>query len=193
MVTYYFIPLALLQSNHGLFFLILNLVMISLLFGLVGLISIFLPTFQNGVLTFLLCLCRKDRAIGPIIRNRLESGRDRNMKIALMVTVSVCFIFYQSSGVKTIVSYFKDVWFWYMTGDILMTYHFSLGNLNEVPMADYLETTWMQGDNPAVTSYMFKSSKLSDVVGGAYMTRLEDLSSFNYFNVDIYATSENYL
>lgn len=160
-MTYYFIPLALLQSNHGLFFLILNLVMTSLLLGLVALISIFLPFLQNGVLSLLLCICRKDRQIGPIIRNRLESGRDRNMKIALMVTVSICVIFYQSSGNKTVFAYFKDVWFWFMTGDILITYQLSLGNLNEVPMADYLETNWMQGEDPAVTSYMFKSNKLS--------------------------------
>ena len=101
-------------------------------------------------------MCRKDRPLGPIIRNRLEAGRDRNIKIALMITSSICFIIYQSSGGLTVFAYFKNVWHWYMAGDILITYFNGGGYINEVPMAKYLDT-WMVGEDPAVVSYMFKS------------------------------------
>ena len=59
-------------------------------------------------------------------------------------------------------------------------------------MANYLDS-WMQGDEPAVIDYMFKSNKLSSIVGDKYGTRIIDLSNFKYFNVDIYAASEKYL
>lgn len=100
---------------------------------------------------------KKDRPLGLIVRNRLEAGRDRNMKIALMITSSVCFIIYQSSGGLTVFAYFKDMWHWLMAGDIILTYSLgSMGNINEVPMSKYLDT-WMEGDEPAVVDYMFKT------------------------------------
>ena len=134
-VTYYFIPMALLTDNKGLFFLILNLVMTSLLLGLVFLVAIVLPACQRAILSCLLCMCKKDRPLWSIVRNRLESGRDRNTKIALMVTSSVCVILYQASGGLTVFAYFKDLWHWFMAGDIMLSYTFSSGLLNEVPMA----------------------------------------------------------
>lgn len=94
-VTYYFIPLAVITSDQGLLFLVLNLVMTSLLLGLVFLISLVAPACQRAFLECMLGLCcRKDRPLGPVLRKRLESAKDRNMKIALMITCSVCFILY---------------------------------------------------------------------------------------------------
>ena len=43
MVTYYFIPMSVLTQNRDLFFFILNLIMLSLLLGLVFIVSIILP------------------------------------------------------------------------------------------------------------------------------------------------------
>ena len=45
LVTYYIIPMSLLISNYGMFFFTITLIMTSLLFGLILLIAIILPSF----------------------------------------------------------------------------------------------------------------------------------------------------
>ena len=45
LITYYFIPLALLFENFGMFFFMITLIMVSLLVGLILLITIILPYF----------------------------------------------------------------------------------------------------------------------------------------------------
>ena len=45
LITYYIIPLSLLLSNYGMFFFTSIMVMASLLFGLILLVAIILPSF----------------------------------------------------------------------------------------------------------------------------------------------------
>ena len=74
----------------------------------------------------------------------------------------------------------------------MMTFYFAVGNLNEVPMANYLDS-WMEGSDPAVVDYIFKSTKLSKLIGDQYWTRIEDLSSVNIFNIDVFGVDDSYV
>ena len=103
------------------FFTVTNLVMCSLLLGIVFILAILLPSWQKAVL-WLILLCRPgDKALRPIILNRLESCKVRNMKISLMVTCSIAFLLYQASSQFTVLEYFKGMWWWFIAGDILIT------------------------------------------------------------------------
>lgn len=91
-VTYYVIPLSVIHENFGLFFTVLNCVLISSVIGMVFMMSIALPAMQRLFLHVILLCKPGDKQLGAIILNRLESGKARNMKISLMITVSLGFL-----------------------------------------------------------------------------------------------------
>lgn len=61
-----------------------------------------------------------------------------------MVTASVGFLILQTSAQVTVTKYFKDVYLWFTASDIIFSVNYVSGGatqfLNEVPMADYLDT-----------------------------------------------------
>lgn len=80
-----------------------------------------------------------------------------------------------------------------MCGDIMISSEY--GYLNEVPMAEYLDT-YTSGENPAVISYRFNSKALNNVLSpndSRFVSKVTDSSNFNSFNVKIYGVDQNYL
>lgn len=173
-ITYFIIPLSILLSNFGVLFMTMNFILLSVVLGAICLFTIILPAMQRGVLQLLLICRPSDRVLSVIIYNRLESGKERNLKIALLVTCSIGFIVMNSCGILSNLAYFKGVWGWYMAGDLGIN-SFHLGShLNEVPMAKLLDS-YMTGDNPAVASYSFTTASLEKMIGKR--TFLRDISS----------------
>ena len=56
-----------------------------------------------------------------------------------MVTMSISYLIYQAGGGVMLFAYFKSLWYWYQAGDLIMTFPL-YGFLNEVPMAEFLDT-----------------------------------------------------
>ena len=52
----------------------------------------------------------------------MESGANRNMKISLMVTISVSFLIYQIGSSETIFAYLTSMRYWYDAGDIMLSF-----------------------------------------------------------------------
>ena len=173
-ITYFVIPLSIILGNFGVLFMTMNFILLSVVLGAICLFTIILPAMQRGVLQLLLICRPSDRVLSVIIYNRLESGKERNLKIALLVTCSIGFIVMNSCGILSNLAYFKGVWGWYMAGDLGIN-SFHLGShLNEVPMAKLLDS-YMTGDNPAVASYSFTTASLEKMIGKR--TFLRDISS----------------
>lgn len=74
LTSFYFLPMAVIKGDQGLLFLILNLIMMSLILGVVLLFSIVMHSMQRAVLSIIL-LCRpSDKNLRLIIEKRLDSG-----------------------------------------------------------------------------------------------------------------------
>ena len=56
-----------------------------------------------------------------------------------MVTMSISYLIYQAGGGVMLFAYFKSLWYWNQAGDLIMTF-LDYGFLNEVPMAEFLDT-----------------------------------------------------
>ncbi len=91
-VTYYVIPFAVISANFGLFFTVLNCVCASSVIGMVFIMSVALPAMQRLLLHVILLCKPRDKQLGSIILNRLESGKARNLKISLMITSLLGFL-----------------------------------------------------------------------------------------------------
>ena len=74
-LTYYLIPFALIIESWGLFFFIMNGILTLLTIASITLFMLIIPTIQQAVLRCLLFLRPRDKAIGHIVRKRLESGQ----------------------------------------------------------------------------------------------------------------------
>ena len=105
-MTYYLIPWAILNGQFGIFFFVMNFFLTAICVGLTLIAVIGMHTLQKGILKVLLCCRRNDRKLAPIIEKRLEASRVQNTKIALMVTVSIAFLMFQTGSLATTMSYF---------------------------------------------------------------------------------------
>lgn len=129
-----------------------------------------------------------------IVVNRLESGKQRNLKISLMITAAIGFCIYTTSGLSTVTEYFRDVWLWYIGADLFIGQNLvNSGYLNEVPMAAYLDSK-MIGKNPDVLGYIFTSAGLSTMLGDEGESRffVKDYSDAKSTPVSIYGVSSQY-
>ena len=84
----------------------------------------------------------------------MDSGRQRNLKISLMITCSIGFLILVSSGSWTILGYFDYLWRWFRASDMGLQFFNYDNYLNEIPMSRFLDQ-YTQGENPAVESYFF--------------------------------------
>mmetsp|Transcript_6434 Transcript_6434/g.8612 ORF Transcript_6434/g.8612 Transcript_6434/m.8612 type:complete len:229 (+) Transcript_6434:1687-2373(+) len=94
LMTYYIVPSALLNSQFGVFFFVMNFVLTGLCIGFVLMAVIIMHTLQKGILRCLLCCRPNEKKLGAIIEKRLETARGSNIKIAIMVTVSIAFLIF---------------------------------------------------------------------------------------------------
>jgi hypothetical protein len=138
-LTYYVIPMSILKGNTGLFFAVLNGVLISSVIGMVFIMAIVLPIMQRFVLWLILICKPSDKPIGVIVRRRLESSKDRNSKISLLITCLLGFLVVIQCAIMSNFEYFKKLWRWYRGGDLIIhAYYMDNGYLNEIPMTRIL-------------------------------------------------------
>lgn len=58
----------------------------------------FVQPLERATLYLLMLTCRKDRKLNHIISKNLKAHRTRNMKTALMFTMTICFLMYSSTS-----------------------------------------------------------------------------------------------
>lgn len=97
-LTYYFAPSAFLFQDFGMFFSIMNFILMLMILGMTYLVILVLPSLQKLILNLFLCFCRRDRKLKQIILKNLESHRNRNMKTALMFSVALSFVVFAASS-----------------------------------------------------------------------------------------------
>lgn len=130
------------------------MVLMSILVGTILILIIIWPSAQKCMLRALLCCRPSDKKLQGIIINRMDSGRQRNLKISLMITCSIGFLILVSSGSWTILGYFDYLWRWFRASDMGLQFFNYDNYLNEIPMSRFLDQ-YTQGENPAIVSYFF--------------------------------------
>lgn len=89
-IVYYVIPYSFIFSNLPLFFLILNVILLGMLFGLCMVASVVQPLLEKIVL-FCILWC-KDRRLMTLISKNLAGHRSRSRKTFLMFVLAISFM-----------------------------------------------------------------------------------------------------
>ena len=114
-----------------------------------------------------------------------------------MITASIAFLIIQTGSQYTGLNYFSDIFKQFTGSDILIS-TFMSGNssfLNEVPMADYLDSQQIEqadGSRSIVDDYTFVTINLDDLYGSADEIFIQDVSGQNVMTVNMYSTASNY-
>ena len=117
-IVYIFIPGSLIKGDMGTFFFILNMILLSIALGLTFVCTLIYPFAQKLVLWTLSLLCCSRKCLSDLARQRLESSRDRNTKISIMITGAISFLMFQAGGYLTINSISKQLYDFIIAGDI---------------------------------------------------------------------------
>lgn len=96
-LTYYVAPTAFFFKRYGIFFGILNAVLLQMIIGLTFLSILILPAFQKLFLGLFLCCCKRDKKLKQIILKNLQSHEKRNTKTAIMFAISLSFLIFAGS------------------------------------------------------------------------------------------------
>ena len=100
-VFYYITPLSFYFNRFDIFLLLLNLVFLGMNLGLIVIANLVESKFEKLILWIVNLFLCKNRSLKVVIDKNLESHKKRNQKTALMITMSVCFIIFSGSGIKT--------------------------------------------------------------------------------------------
>lgn len=97
---YYVAPLSFFYNRIDIFLLLLNLVFLGMILGLTVMANLLQPYAEKLILKICHLFMWKNRSLKVVIEKNLQSHAPRNMKTALMITMSVCFIIFCGSGIK---------------------------------------------------------------------------------------------
>ena len=94
--TFYFLPLAFVFQQIGLFLGILNSILLGILLGLSLLSQMIQPLIEQLLLhiMFKTCCTKQDQCLQPIVRKNLFGHRSRNRKVSYVLTISVAFLIF---------------------------------------------------------------------------------------------------
>ena len=94
--TFYFLPLAFVFQQIGLFLGILNGILLGILLGLSLLSQMIQPLAEQFLLqiTFATIISKNNQCLQPIVRKNLFGHRSRNRKVAYVLTIAVAFLIF---------------------------------------------------------------------------------------------------
>ena len=138
-IVYVFLPGALITDHMTVFFLIMNLVLISIAIGLSFIATIILPPLQIAVLKIIMCLSWKNRCLEVITRKRLDSMRSRNTKISIMITGAISFLMFEAGSYLSTNDSTKKLYDFIVAGDIIIKGFVETIYLHEIPLSNYLD------------------------------------------------------
>lgn len=97
---YYVAPLSFFFNRIDIFLLLLNLVFLGMILGLTVMANLLQPYAEQLMLVICHLFMWKNKSLKVVIEKNLQSHAPRNMKTALMITMSVCFIIFCGSGIR---------------------------------------------------------------------------------------------
>ena len=97
-LTYYVAPSAFLFKNFGVFFMIINGLLIMMVLGLTFLSILILPYIQKLIVNLFLVFMPQDRKLKVLIYKSMESNKKRNTNTAIMFALCLSFLIFAGSA-----------------------------------------------------------------------------------------------
>ena len=176
--------------------MILNIVLILVILGLTFICMLIFEYLERLLLW--ICMqtcCRKDKRLHHVIIKNMEAHKPRNSKTSLMFTLSISFLIFSASSFSLMSTLIVKLTESIIGADL----HASNpdGYLNEVPIAEFLDTQMGQDDSPVI-DYAFTTISTEDFVA---LARDEDVTdtikgasgASLAVPTSIYAVPENFL
>lgn len=97
-VSYYFIPRAVLMMDLGQLVEVLDFILIGMICGITILVSLGRGLLESGIKAIVMFVCWRDRGLKGLVTNGMERHNERNTKTALMFSLSVAFMIFAGSA-----------------------------------------------------------------------------------------------
>jgi len=98
--SYYLAPKAFIMQDLPLFLAIMNMILIIFLLGFTVFLNLFESFLEKSVLKIILLVFFLDKKLEPIILKNIKGHHSRNLKTALMFSVTLSFLIFAGTGFK---------------------------------------------------------------------------------------------
>ena len=189
--TFYLAPLSFILLNPSLFVFIMIMILLTMLFGLIILVQIFIPDLELFILKIFFSIIRFDRNLHFIVTKNLEGHKRRNKKVSIMFMIALGSIIFSGCTLNLFIKFAQNLSKSAMGGDVMIWYLDSRKDtLNERLFENYLQETKKKFPN-LISNYTFVSFPFSSLTG--FLTDFSSLNGYPNFPREIYAIDKNYL
>ena len=98
--SYYLAPKSFIMQDLPLFLAIMNMILIFFLLGLTVFLNLFESFLEKSVIKIILLVFFFDKKLEPIILKNIKGHHSRNLKTALMFSVTLSFLIFAGTGFK---------------------------------------------------------------------------------------------
>ena len=183
--TYYFVPLAFLNQNYTVAFLLLSFILELVVIGLTFLCTLLFSSVERALLWVTLhTCCRRDKRFYTVVIKNMDGHSRRNNKTSVMFTLAISFLIFAQSAFKVISTVILVSGEQIVGADILATS--TTGLLDEGPLRRFLEKNEKKSDGAGpVSDFCFATAGFDAVQeksldGGGFDLGISDV---NYFDM----------
>ena len=163
-ITYYLAPLSFLMLDYSMFLFILNSILIMMIIGMILLIQIIVPYFQNLILNILMFIFKKDRNLKFVIAKNLNGHFRRNQKSSIMFMIALSFVIFAGCTILLICNFVISASKNVFGSDIWVANFNDNDTLDEKELIRYL-TDFNQKFPKTIKNFTFISMALHDIIG----------------------------
>lgn len=190
--SYYMAPKAFIMQDLPLFLWIMNLILIIFLIGLTVLFNLFENFLEWTILKTILLFFYKDRKLEPIVTKNMKGHKGRNIKTALMFSITMSFLIFAATGFKLQETVINDSFRLHIGADMTAEIPAnSKKSLDEMALRNYLEN-YKKKYPDRILDYSFISIPL-DQIPYLEFPWVSPLSLFPKKKVTVKAVEENFM
>ena len=197
-LTYYLCPLSYLLNDLSMFLFIMIVILITMLFGLIILSQLIIPSIQTLLLKIFMFLNRKDRKFHLIILRNLEGHKRRNRQVAIMFVLALGFVIFSGCSLNLVVDLIEQMTKSLIGGDfsvyVLNKNHPNI-TLDEITMNNYLKNITKSYPN-LIKNYSYYSWEINDIFAAEnifFKSYFSSLNGYPSVKKGIAAIDQNYI
>ena len=196
-MTYYLAPAAFIFNRLGIFFIILNIILLGMIVGLAFLCFLIFPTIQTLIVYAVCNIFRFDLKLKPLImKNMNHSHKKRNAKTSMLFTISLAYLVFGGSSLLLLGNLIIGIVKSSLGADISITSIFSENGLPEQDLRQFIIND-MNKESSGINNYSFRGQSFNeyweDVLGKGYSTYAVSGGYFPDNKVSIYPVESRFL
>mmetsp|Transcript_2325 Transcript_2325/g.3973 ORF Transcript_2325/g.3973 Transcript_2325/m.3973 type:complete len:755 (-) Transcript_2325:38-2302(-) len=196
---YYVAPTAFLYQKLGLFFGVMNGLLLIMILGMTFISLLVLPFLQRLILNLFLLCFYKDRKLKKVILKNFQSHRNRNSKTAMMFSICLSFLIFAGSSFQ-LISKLLQSQLDNMFGADIYCWSFDTGGfssmINDGEISQFLAQ--QQAEFGDVHDWTYVSFHLNDLLHkikprGASKVKISDYSGYKSIKSNAFSVQRNFL